>query len=243
MKVLIIEDNERLAAGIKQKLRKWFTIDIISTGHDGIQAVTNGSYDIVLLDLGLPDMSGAEVCRQLRNLSATLPILILTGVSTTTAQVHLFEIGADDYVVKPFNAQTLRARINALARRRSRTDISAIITLGDLTIDPAKRTVTRQGTPITLRRKEYDILEYLVSHPGRIMTREMIVNHAWDSSTGAIWTGSVDVHIKQLRDKIDKPFDYPLIKTCYGVGYIADVPDTIKNTAGVASHDQQSKPL
>jgi two-component system copper resistance phosphate regulon response regulator CusR len=240
MKVLIIEDNERLAASIKQKLRKWFTIDIAVTGRDGIDAASSGAYDILLLDLGLPDMTGVEVCRQLRKASASLPILVLTGANTTDSQVQLFEMGADDYVLKPFNIDTLRARINALARRRSRIDIPAIIELGDLTIDPSRRIVTRSGIQIDLRRKEYDILEYLVSNPGRIMTREMIVNHAWDSSTGATWTGSVDVHIKQLRDKVDKPFAYPLIKTSYGVGYIADLPDEIKKASGVVSNERLS---
>lgn len=231
MKVLVIEDNPRLADRIKTQLRKWYIVDVAQSGDKGLQLVATNSFDIVLLDLGLPDTPGLEVCKQIRSIIPELPILIVTGTDTVESKVNLLNSGADDYITKPFEINELHARINALARRRSRNEHSQIITIGDLHIDLAQRSVTREGVAIVLRRKEFDILEYLASHPGRVMSRQNIVNHAWVSTSGS-WTGSVDVHIKQLRDKIDKPFTRPLIKTVYGVGYmfIAPESDTVKVT-------------
>lgn len=231
MKVLVIEDNPRLAARVKQQLRKWYIVETAASGDEGLRLAAKDTFDIVLLDLGLPDTSGLEVCRQLRILSPDLPILIVTGIDTIHSRVELLNTGADDYVTKPFNTAELQARINALARRRTRKDLPALITVGDLVINPAERTVSRAGKPLELRRKEFDILEYLASNPGRIMTRQIIMEHAWPS-TSSSWPGSVDVHIKQLRDKIDKPFSYPLIKTSYGVGYGVDIPEDLKKKKG-----------
>lgn len=227
MKILVIEDNPRLAERIKRQLQKWFIVEIAQSGNEGLQLAVNNSFDIILLDLGLPDMSGLEVCKHLRNISADIPILVVTGVDTSISRIELLDTGADDYITKPFDPPELIARINALTRRRARSESHAVITVGDLLISPGKRTVIRAGTPIILRRKEFDILEYLALNKGRVMSRQMIINHAWPS-TSASWIGSVDVHIKQLRDKVDKPFDYPLIKTSYGVGYMVDVPESIK---------------
>jgi len=224
MKVLVIEDNPRLAVRIKEQLRKWYIVETALSGDEGLHNVASDSFDIVLLDLGLPNTTGLEVCKQIRLLSNDLPILIVTGIDSTESRVELLDSGADDYITKPFDISELRARINALARRRVRSESTDIITIGDLVINPSKRNVIRSGQNITLRRKEFDILEYLASHPGRVMSRQMIINHAW-ASTSTSWTGSVDVHIKQLRDKVDKPFAYPLIKTSYGVGYYINIPD------------------
>ena len=227
MKVLVIEDNPRLAARVKQQLRRWYIVETANSGDEGLQLASKETFDIVLLDLGLPDTSGLEVCRQLRILSLDLPILVVTGIDTIDSRVELLNAGADDYITNPFNTPELQARINALARRRTRKGLPALITVGDLVVNPASRTVSRAGKTINLRRKEYDILEYLASNPGRIMTRQIIMEHAWPS-TSSSWPGSVDVHIKQLRDKIDKPFSYALIKTSYGVGYGIDTPEDIK---------------
>ncbi len=224
MKILVIEDNPRLAQRIKEQLRKWYIVETAQSGDEGLRLVTTNVFDIVLLDLGLPDTSGLDVCRTIRSLSSDIPVLILTGVDTPQSRVALFEAGADDYVTKPFNLDELRARINALARRRKRSSTVSLIEVGDLRIDPGRRSVTRAGVAIELRRKEFDILEYLVVNKGRVVSRDMIINHAWHiNAKGGI--GSVDVHIKQLRDKIDRPFAYPLIKTLYGVGYMVDMPD------------------
>lgn len=218
MKLLVIEDNPRLAGRLRQQLGRWYTVDIANSGDKGLQHITSCSYDCILLDLGLPDAPGLDICKQIRVITKEAPILVVTAIDTTASRVSLLENGADDYITKPFDFLELQARINTLLRRRARADDTPLIIIGDLTIDPARRTVVRGSASVTLRRKEFDILEYLALNPGRVMSRENIINHAW-SSTSSGWVGSVDVHIKQLRDKIDKPFSYPLIKTIYGLGY------------------------
>lgn len=223
MKILVIEDNPRLASKIKQQLSKWYIVETASSGDTGMQLALRGGFDAVLLDLGLPDTPGLSVCRQIRQSSKDLPILVVTGVDTTESRVDLLENGADDYMTKPFNISELKARIDALARRRGRGENNSVITIGDLEINLSSRQVTRAGQAITLRRKEFDILEYLASNAGRVMSRENIINRAWHAQNAG-WVGSVDVHIKQLRDKIDKPFSQKLIKTSYGVGYMLSPP-------------------
>lgn len=227
MKILVIEDNPRLLDRIKRQLQKWYIVEQAASGHEGIELATSGEIDCILLDLGLPDMSGLEVCGKLRELNLDVPILVLTGIDTTSSRVELLDAGADDYLTKPFDPSELQARINALSRRRMRNTSQKVITVGDLVIEPLSRKVERSSIAIKLRRKEFDILEYLALNQGRVMSRQMIVNHAW-ASTSASWVGSVDVHIKQLRDKIDKPFSYPLIKTSYGIGYMIEIPDATK---------------
>lgn len=230
MKVLLVEDNQRLSDRMTQRLKDSFVVDCAMSGHEGIKMAGENMYDIVLLDLGLPDMSGLEVCRRIRLISNEITILIVTGEDDTFSKIELLNSGADDYVTKPFDPQELRARINALIRRRPRIPISDNIIIEDLEINPSKRTVYRDKKPITLRRKEFDILEYLARNQGRIVTREMIVHHCWPSPSST-WGGSVDVHIKHLRDKMDKPFDYKLIKTVYAVGYIMEPRATEKESS------------
>jgi DNA-binding response OmpR family regulator len=221
MKVLLIEDNPRLSERIRSHLSKWYIVEAAMTGHEGIELVSSHQFDIVLLDLGLPDITGKEVCDTIRSLSPGIPILVVSGIDTTESRVSLLDSGADDYVAKPFEPVELRARINALVRRLERSESIESIQVGPLIIWPANRKVERSGVAVSLRRKEFDILEYLARNKGRILSRQMIVNHAWPS-TSKSWPGSVDVHIKQLRDKIDRPFDTPLIKTSYGVGYMIE---------------------
>jgi DNA-binding response OmpR family regulator len=228
MKVLVIEDNPRLSDRIKIHLSKSYLVEVARSGDDAIEIVTSQTIDIILLDLGLPDMPGIEVCRKIRELGITAPILILTGIDDVTSKVELLDAGADDYMTKPFDTSELKARINALERRRDRHPPENDLKIDDLIVSPSKRSVVRSGKDIKLRRKEFDILEYLLKNKDRVLSRQMIINHAW-ISTSATWTGSVDVHIKQLRDKIDKPFQRQLIKTTYGVGYSIEAPlDTKK---------------
>ncbi len=228
MKILVIEDNPRLGQRIKRQLQKLHVAEVAQSGAEGIQLASTGQFDIILLDLGLPDMPGIEVCKHLRNLSADIPILVVSGVDTAPSRVDLLNTGADDYITKPFEPSELFARINALARRRARAENEPDIIIGDLIINIGSRTASRAGVTLNLRRKEFDILEYLCINRGRVMSRQMIINHAWSSSS-ASWTGSVDVHIKQLRDKLDKPFSYPLLHTSYGVGYMIDTPKEMEN--------------
>lgn len=218
MKLLLVEDNSRLSERISYHLRRHYIIDVVETGEDAINKATSIQYGVILLDLGLPGMPGLDVCKKMRELKVNSPILILTGSSNTTDKINLLDAGADDYVTKPFNTDELRARIDAVGRRQTRSHIRSIIEYKDLKIDIDKRMVLRKGSEVKLRRKEFEILEYLVTNKGRIMTRDMIMDHVWSSQTNS-WTSTVDVHIKHLRDKIDRPFETAYIKTAYGLGY------------------------
>lgn len=218
MKILIVDDNQRLTERVFEKLKKTYTIETAQNGHEAIVAYTSRHFDLVILDLGLPDMSGAKVCKHIRSGQKDTPILILTAEDSSTKKTELLKLGADDYIVKPFDENELKARIEALLRRIPRMPASKILTADDLSMNIANRKVSRGGVQIKLRRKEFDILECLLLHKGEALRRETIIHHAWN--TGAShWNGSVDVHIKHLRDKIDKPFQHPLIKTVYAVGY------------------------
>ncbi len=220
MKVLIIEDNQWLASSIKDYLKTSFTVDIALTSEEGIEKALNVQYAVIILDLNLPDADGYDTCQILRTRSINTPILVLTGTKESKSCIKLLDGGADDYMTKPFNSGELRARISALTRRRPEHE-SGILRFRDLIIDVARRHVERAGTAIELRRKEFDILEYLIMNRGRVVTREMILNHAWDGDRNS-WNNTVDVHIKHLRDKVDRPFALPLIKTAYGIGYKVD---------------------
>jgi len=224
MKLLVVEDNPRLADRIQRKLRKSYMLDFASTGHEALIQLADIEYGVILLDLGLPDMQGIEVCRKIREMKIDIPILILTGTDDISTRVELLNIGADDYVTKPFDSDELKARIQVLLRRRSRQPVPPIITFRDVVIHPSQRRVTRDGIDIPLRRKEFDILEYLVTNNGRVLTRRMILDHVWTADSSS-WLGTIDVHIKHLRDKIDKPFKFPIIKTSYGVGYKVDASE------------------
>ena len=224
MKLLLVEDNRALQERIKSQLDKFYIIDIAQTGEEAIHKAREFSYGVILLDLGLPDIPGLKVCQRIRENEIDTPILVLTGIDDMTTRVQLLNHGADDYVTKPFNSEELRARIAALSRRSPLRYKSSSVIYQDLVIDSDQRKVYRQGVHIPLRRKEFDILEYLVNNNGRVLTREMIINHAWDSSK-ASWNSTVDVHIKHLRDKIDRPFNSSLIKTAYGLGYKVDVAE------------------
>jgi DNA-binding response OmpR family regulator len=230
MKLLLIEDNKLLAESLKKQLGRTYVIDAFRSGEEGLQQALSGSYDVIVLDLGLPDRNGHDVCRTIRANHISTPILILTGIDDVESRVALLDDGADDYLVKPFNVTELRARLSALLRRPTDTYTSNVLQVRDLILDPNRRSVERGGVPIALRRKEFDILEYLVRNQGRPVTRAMILDHAWDGSKDA-WNNTVDVHIKHLRDKIDRPFGTTLIQTAYGIGYMVDA-NVIKEKGG-----------
>lgn len=217
MKVLIIDDNQMLAESIENQLNKDYEVSVASTAKEGIAQASKENYATILLDLGLPDMPGIEVCRKLREKGIESPVIVLTVTKDVKSRVELLEAGADDFLTKPFNKKELAARISALIRRAKIVKNQAV-TIADLQIDLDRRIVTRAGEPITLRRKEFDILAYLVRNQGRPVTRAMILENVWNGKRSS-WNNTVDVHIKYLRDKIDKPFNKPLIKTAYGIGY------------------------
>lgn len=217
MKVLLIEDNARLAERIQYKLIKNFVIDIVHTGEEALAQAELVEYGIIVLDIGLPDMNGRELCTKLRA-QYDIPIIALTGFQDVATRVEMLDLGVDDYLCKPFDIQELRARLHALARRRTKPQIRQKIIYKELEIDTMTHDVTRNKQSISLRRKEFEILEYLIINQGRVVTRKMIMDHVWNADTKS-WINTVDVHIKHLRDKVDKPFDEAYIKTAYGLGY------------------------
>lgn len=222
MKLLLIEDNRSLAERLRKYLEDYYVVDIARAGDVGLAQAQRGTYSVIILDLSLPGLSGHEVCRSLRKQNITTPILVLSGNADVGTRVELLNDGADDFLPKPFTVAELRARVNALLRRTPEATVSSdMLSVEDLTIDVNRRSVTRSGHSIILRRKEFDILEYLLRNRGRVMTRSMILDHVWDSSKEN-WPNTVDVHIKHLRDKVDRPFETHLIKTAYGVGYLVD---------------------
>lgn len=219
MKLLLIEDNEAVVMALRRGLRAICLIDVATSGKDGLYGAEVGDYDVMVLDLALPDISGLEVCRVLRSQRHTTPILALTGQTSVQHKVAMLDAGADDYMTKPFSLEELKARLRVLMRRDVVCQHSSILRVHDLTLSLADRRVERAAVPIHLRRKEYALLEYLMHNAGKVVTRAMIIDHVWDVSD-TLWTNAVDVHIKYLRDKIERPFAGPvLITTVHGVGY------------------------
>lgn len=219
-KVLVVEDNQPLAKSLKSWLGSHYEVTHVTTGRQAIKELTTSTYDAVLLDLGLPDMNGRDVCHEVRLKGIKTPILVLTATDEVGTKVTLLDVGADDYLLKPFFVGELKARLRALLRRGG-SSVPNTLYVGDLVLDPDKRQVRRGKTPIDLRRKEFDILEYLMQNRGTVVTRAMIINNSWEPGADR-WNNTVDVHIKYLRDKIDRPFEHKLIKTAYGVGYMID---------------------
>jgi len=221
MKILFIDDNRLLIDSVKKLLGDSYIVDFARNGRDGIEKARAIQYCTILLDLGLPDINGFEVCREIRNAGIITPVIILTVQKDPDTSVKLLNCGADDYLTKPFNGDVLKARIAALLRRGQELADEKIVSIQDLTVNITRRKVWRSGVCISLRRKEFDILEYLVSNHGRALTRSMILDHVWESGTEG-WNNTVDVHIKHIRDKVDRPFGKSLIKTAYGIGYMVD---------------------
>ncbi|HVX47873.1 MAG TPA: response regulator transcription factor [Candidatus Saccharimonadales bacterium] len=223
MKLLCIEDNTELIESLRYFFEADSKIDNATTGKDGLAKAQRKQYDAIILDLGLPDMSGLEVCTQLRKKEVAAPILVLSGSRDSGTKVALFEAGADDYLTKPFTMAELKARLFALLRRTNfdnnnqRQDFY-LLRVGNLTLDPLSGRVERSGKLIKLRRKEFGILEYLMRNKGKIVTRAMIMDNVWEPDCSS-WDGTVNVHIKRLRDQIDRPYGHKLIKTAYGLGY------------------------
>jgi DNA-binding response OmpR family regulator len=221
MRILIIEDNRPVAMALLRGLKPRYAIDVCLTGRDGLNRAQSTAYDVILLDLNLPDIKGEDICTELRASHIDCPIIILTGNDEPSDKVSLLDMGADDYVTKPFNLDEIEARIRAAIRHSTKSRPDNIVAVGDLWLNPASREVTREQKPIDLRRKEFELLEYMMRNAGRTLTRTMILEHVWDMNENH-WANVVDVHIKHLRDKIDRPFGVQMIKTIHGVGYRLD---------------------
>jgi DNA-binding response OmpR family regulator len=222
MKILIIEDDKKFAQALKDQLKVEYAVDVARSAEEGEYHAKEYEYDIILLDIGLPDRDGITLCHDLRSQGVKAPILMLTGEFAIAKKIEALDRGADDYLVKPFNMAELQARVRALIRRKSHTIRSSILTLGDLSINVTDRTVKRGSKEIVLQRKEFQILEYFMRNPGKLITRGNLLEHVWDSEVDSV-ANIVDVHIKYLRDRIDRPFPKKLIKTIYGLGYKIEV--------------------
>jgi len=224
IKLLLIEDDKDIALAIMRALATVYNVDVTSSGENGIAKARTGAYEIVVLDLNLPDMPGKEVCEQIRKYSASLPLLILTGDSKVLTKIKLLDAGADDYLTKPFSLGELKVRLRTIHRRvNARNPKQRLLRLDDLMLDSDKHYVERAGHLIKLRRKEFALLECLMQNAGNVVTREILSNYAWRENEDP-WTNTIDVHIKYLRDKVDRPFPRPLIKTVHGLGYKMEMP-------------------
>lgn len=218
MRILLVEDNVRLSDSLKRNLMDdKYAVDTAYDGQEGEELAELTPYDVIILDVMLPKKNGVEVCRSLRNQRITTPILMLTARDALEDRVLGLDSGADDYLVKPFEMDELRARLRALLRRESE-DKSGLITIADLVLDPATHFVQRGGKPIELTAREYAMLEYLMRNPNRLITRQMAENHLW-SYSAQVLSNAVDVYIRRLRSKIDDPFEVKLIETVRGAGY------------------------
>jgi DNA-binding response OmpR family regulator len=194
-------------------------VDVAYDGASGLGMVLGGSYDLVVLDLMLPEMDGMTVCREMRKEKIEAPVLMLTARGAVEDRVAGLKTGADDYLVKPFAMEEFLARVDALLRRRNRQlDSSSQLRVGDLSLDLLRHEANRTGRPIELTAKEFALLEYLMRHPGQVLTRTQILDHVWGYDLDTL-SNVVDIYIHYLRDKIDRGSEQPLIKTVRGVGY------------------------
>lgn len=216
MRILIVEDEQQLAQGLAHH---GYATDVL---HDGEEALTRISlhrddYDLMILDLMIPSMSGEEVCKEARAIGVSTPILILTARAETEHKVQVLLTGADDYLVKPFSFEELVARIHALLRRPPE-NVHTVLTVGDIALNSHERTVTRDGEPITLTLKEFGILEHLMRRPNEVVNREELLAHLWDFNYAG-FSNVVDVHVKNLRKKLSDNNQEDVIETVRGIGY------------------------
>ncbi len=223
MRILIVEDNRRLNDSLRATLEDdGYAVDSAFDGLDGEEMGLTPVYDVIILDIMLPGKDGVEVCRALRNRRITTPILMLTALDALDNRVQGLDSGADDYLVKPFEVDELRARIRALLRRESSVK-TATLQIADLELDPATHKVRRAGELIDLTAKEFALLEYLMRHANHLVSREKVEEHIW-SYERMIASNVVDVYIRRLRRKMDDPYDMKLLETVRGAGYRIRVP-------------------
>ena len=218
MRLLLVEDEKKVSDLVARALRaESYAVDVAEDGARGWELAQSYAYDLIILDLMLPQLPGEEVLRRIRRSNQRVPILVLTARGATEDKVHNFEAGADDYLTKPFAFAELIMRVKALLRRGPITR-SSVLRVGDLEVDRFTQQVRRAGRRIELTPKEYALLEYLAANPGRVFSRTMIIEHVWDQSFEGL-TNIVDVYVRHLRSKVDDPFPVKLIRTVRGVGY------------------------
>jgi DNA-binding response OmpR family regulator len=218
MRLLLIEDEKKVADFVARGLRaERFAVDVAQDGTAGWHLISTVDYDLIILDLMLPGMSGTDLLRRLRQQGKNAAVLVLTARDATRDKVENFEAGADDYLTKPFAFAELLVRVKALLRRPA-TNRSHVLRVADLEVDRLSQQVRRAGQRIELTAKEYALLEYLAAHADRVLSRTMIIEHVWDESFEGL-TNIVDVYVRHLRSKVDDSFPTKLIQTVRGVGY------------------------
>jgi len=219
MKILVVEDDPTVGPYVKRGLEEHQNhVDLVDDGLEALRLASGGLYDLMVLDLRLPGMTGLEIVRMLRDRGVTTPILILTAQDAVDFKVQTLRAGADDYVTKPFAFEELLARVEAIGRRPKQV-APPVLQVGDLTLDTGMREVKRGGEVLDITPKEYAVLEYLMRHAGRVMSRTLITEYAWDYHFDP-GTNIVDVVINRLRKKVDSGHKTKLIHTVRGVGYV-----------------------
>ncbi len=220
MRALVVEDDVTIAAFVGRGLREaGFAVDEAHDGDTGLELALREPYDVAIVDVMLPGRSGLDLVEELRRRRVTTPVLLLSARRSVDDRVRGLQAGADDYLVKPFAFAELLARVQALIRRATGTAEPTVLRHADLSLDLVTRRVVRAGVPIELRPREFALLEYLLRHPGRVLSKTMILSHVWGYQFDP-GTNVVDVLVSRLREKVDRPFEQKLIKTVRGVGYV-----------------------
>lgn len=223
MRILLVEDDERVASFIKRGLsEEHYTVDTAEDGEKGLFLAQTSEFDLVILDIMLPKKSGLDVLKELRAQKIMVPILLLTAKDKPADKVAGLDAGADDYLVKPFNFDELLARARALLRRPQGMT-PALMRLADLELDTQTHRAKRAGTELILTSREYALLEYLMRHVGKVVTRSMLAEHVWEHDFDT-FSNVIDVHVARLRRKIDDDFTPKLLKTIRGSGYMLEAP-------------------
>lgn len=236
MRVLVVEDEVKMARALRRGLeQEGYAVDTAADGEEGLFHGMENPYDVIVLDVMLPKLDGFEVCRRLRAAGRWAPVLMLTARDAVSDRIAGLDVGADDYLVKPFSFGELLARLRALLRR-SPTERPAELVVGDLRLDPATHEVSRAGQRVELSVREFALLEYLMRRAGQVVTRTSILEHVWDINYDG-FSNVVDVYVGYLRKKLEQPFASPLIRTVRGVGYMLLNPDTAAEGDGGAGRD------
>jgi DNA-binding response OmpR family regulator len=224
MRILLAEDNPSLGPNLKKSLEKYhYAVDLLTNGEDALASGLSTPYDLLILDVLLPGLNGFEVCRRLRNHKRTVPILMLTALGEVDQRVMGLNLGADDYLVKPFAFSELEARVRALLRREGSTR-SSLLSFLDITLDTATQEVKRGERVITLSSKEYALFNFLMHHPRQVLSRTMIAEHVWDFDAEHM-SNVIDVYIRYLRNKLCAEGEPNVIHTVRGTGYQLKEPE------------------